>query len=788
MNRIWNWLKQGLNFTIFNLGKNKLLSIILILFLSFTALNVLAPVSLQPKLRSQVIIAENGLPLRKFADEQGVWRYPRQLNEVSADYLDILLSYEDRYFYRHFGVNPFSLARAAWQWVTSGRVISGGSTITMQVARLVRPVDRGVVGKFIQITTALQLEWAFSKTEILTYYINHAPFGGRVEGVEAASLLYFGHSAKKLTYAQAALLAVLPQSPSRYRPDRHQLRAERARNKVLRRLRDFGEISNEDYLYFKLEKVEVPDEPHPMLAPLLSRRLSKHNKQEVVKTTIDYDKQLLASDIVKNYVQSLGDKVSASVLIADNTTQNVLVYIGSADFTDNSRFAHVDMVQANRSPGSTLKPFIYGMALDQGIIHSQSLLLDVPLKFRDYVPENFNDRFSGPVSAQVALVKSLNVPAVQLLEQVSPDVFFAKMRNAGLKLNLPRYARPNLSMALGGVSTNLEGLVQSYMSFSNEGNIRALNYLAQAPESKHQKEMSAGQEFLPALSPEAVWIVGEMLRAKSSNKNINELSRLGYSVKTGTSASHTDVWALAVNASYTLGVWIGRPDNGSMAGHQGSFTAVPLLYQLTGILEQENRFVKKPDNVTSQTICWPLGKPSAHQCFQALEAWTINHTAPATLMTTKEQAGVINQNEIKIRVSLESGQRLSPGCSLRGETVTVSLWPEQLDNWLPREWKNSARIPTIDSRCSQPDTLHQMREIEIVGVKQGQIFQGLKDGSLPQLTLTALNPSGTYYWYVNGKLHKTESKPLNIQLKPDVYQITLLDQLGKVDKVSFIVK
>ena len=778
-----NWRKhieQGLGFAVHMWRKNKLLLLLSTLILCVLMADRLAPVSLTPKLKSQVVVASNGLPLRKFADQQGVWRYPRKLSEVSLEYIHILLNYEDKYFYQHFGVNPFSLVRAAWQWTKTGRVISGGSTITMQVARLVRPTKRTVWGKAIQILTALQLEWRFSKAEILTYYINHAPFGGRIEGVEAASMFYFGHSAQDLTYAQAALLAVLPQSPSRNRPDRYPLVAEKARNKVLQRMRSYDLITEQDYQEHLLERVEVPDEKMPVLAPLLSRRLAKQSDQEVIETTLDYDKQQAAEEIVKSYVQGLGDKVSGAVLVIDNETGEVLVYIGSADFYDNSRFAHIDMVRAGRSPGSTLKPFIYGMALDEGIIHSQSLLLDVPLKFEDYIPENFNDRFSGPVSATAALSSSLNVPAVQLLEQVTPTLFFSKMLNAGVQLQLPRFAKPNLAIALGGLSTNLENLVRGYSALASEGITKDLVYVTSSTQINESNK-------LPVLSASAAWVVSDMLRAKSKNRYINQLSKRGYSIKTGTSAGHTDVWALATNPSYTIGVWLGRPDNGAMSGHQGSDTAVPLLYQLTGILPRSKTRAEKPDEVSKQLVCWPTGRAATQDCLQSHQAWTINQNTPLTLMSTKAQSASVNLNEIEVVTSLDTGLRLSSGCNIRSTTRRVALWPEQLERWLPTEWKNETRIPKLDPRCVKPDTLNQMRSIEIVGVKQGQIFQRIEGKAIPDLTLTALNPSGTYYWYVNGKLDETESKSLKMQLTPGFYQVTLLDQLGKVDKVSFTV-
>lgn len=761
---------------------------LLVLVLSWSLLNVFAPVSLETQLQSQVVVASNGLPLRKFADKRGMWRYPRAISDVSDLYLEVLLNYEDRYFYQHFGVNPGSLIRAAWQWLENGRIISGGSTITMQVARMIRPVDRNLWGKAWQILTALQLEWRYDKSQILTYYLNHAPFGGRVEGVEAASMFYFGHSAAELTYAQAALLAVLPQSPTRNRPDRNPRIAEAARNKVLHRMKVYGLLTEQELSYHMLEKVEVATDKMPVLAPLLSRRLVRESDAEVIHTTIDYDKQWAIAEIVKSYVRSIGDKVSAATLVVDNETAEVVAYVGSADFYDNARFAHVDMVQASRSPGSTLKPFIYGMALDLGLIHSQSMLMDVPLKFDEYLPENFNDRFSGPVAAETALASSLNVPAVQLLEQIGPQYFYIKSLNAGIPLQLPQFAKPNLAIALGGVSVSLESLVQGYMELSPLNSYQALIYQPDNSDKNFSASTTNDSTFMPMLSKDAAWIVHRMLQKHSKNTSINKLSRRGYAVKTGTSAGHADVWAMATSVKYTVGVWLGRPDNAALVGHQGSYTAVPLLQQIAGVLGNSGARASKPKRVSEQLICWPLGRWSEQDCLQTHKAWVIDQNVPYTLMAQKTQVGAINPNEIAIKTAIDSGLRLTNGCDLDHTSQMIPLWPEQVEDWLPSEWQNKSRITQIDPRCVQPDTLKQMNNIAIIGVEPGQTFQGLDGHSLPDLTLKALNQSGHYYWYVNGKLQSQESAPLTLTLTKGYYQVTLLDQLGKNVHVSFSVQ
>ena len=360
-----------------------------------------------------VVVARDGTPLRAFPDKDHIWRHPLALNEVSPYYLDALTGYEDRAFWWHAGINPFALMRAAWQWLYHGRIVSGGSTITMQVARLLDPTPRTVPGKLKQILRALQIECHYSKKEILTLYLNYAPMGGVLEGVEAASRAYLGTPAKRLTHAEAALLTVLPQLPSVLRPDRFPQRAQAARDKVLHRME--GRWSAAVIADALSEPVSAQIVREPLLAPLLALRMKQQAGGKTrIDTTIDATAQSTVEALLSDRVGALPPHVSLATMVMDNATFEVLAYAGSADFSDRERFSDVDMVRAPRSPGSALKPFLYAFALDEGLIHSESLLADTPQSFSGYQPGNFQQSFHGPVSVSEALVKSLNVPAVEV--------------------------------------------------------------------------------------------------------------------------------------------------------------------------------------------------------------------------------------------------------------------------------------------------------------------------------------------------------------------------------------
>ncbi|WP_032621937.1 penicillin-binding protein 1C, partial [Pseudomonas avellanae] len=414
---------------------------------------------------ARVVLAEDGTPLWRFADANGVWRYPVTNQQVSPYYLEALLTYEDRWFYSHPGVNPLALVRASWQNLSGARVVSGGSTLSMQVARLLDPHSRTLPGKFRQLWRTLQLEWHLSKDEILSLYLNRAPFGGTLQGVAAASWAYLGKSPQNLTRAEAALLAVLPQAPSRLRPDRHPQRAQLARDKVLRRLAEFQVWPQGSVDEALEEPLWLAPRQEPSLAPLLARRLNRPNSPPLIRTTLDATLQRRMEDLLMGWRARLPERTSAAILVVEAETMAVRAYVGSVDISDAKRFGHVDMVTALRSPGSTLKPFLYGMAMDAGLIHSESLMQDVPRRYGDYRPGNFSTGFGGPVAASSALSMSLNLPAVQLLEVYGPKRFAAELRNGGVPLTLPPLAEPNLALILGGAGSRLENLVAGYSAF-----------------------------------------------------------------------------------------------------------------------------------------------------------------------------------------------------------------------------------------------------------------------------------------------------------------------------------
>ena len=735
-----------------------------------------------------LIVARDGTPLRAFPDRNHVWRHPVTLNEVSPLYREALLRYEDRYFRWHPGVNPFALLRAAGQWATSGRIVSGGSTLTMQVARVLEPTPRTVAGKARQILRAVQLEARLSKDEILTLYLNYAPMGGVLEGVEAASRAYLGKPARRLSHAEAALLVVLPQAPSLLRPDRHPSAARAARDKVIQRMH--GSWPEADITDALQEPAYAQTLREPLLAPLLAERLKKTAAgRPRIDTTLDPQAQQTVELLLADRLGALPARVSMAALVVDNATLEVRAYAGSADFTDKERFSHVDMVRAQRSPGSTLKPFLYGLALDEGLIHSESLLADVPQSFAGYQPGNFQQSFHGPVSVAEALTKSLNVPAVEVLERLDPVRFVSLLRRGGLKLEFPKGGEPNLAVILGGASTSLEQLVGAYTAFARQGLAGKPRYTPDAP-VEEQRMLSAGAAFIIRDLLESG---GPMGRAVESGAGI----RRGIAWKTGTSFGFRDAWSVGVSDRFTIGVWIGRPDGTPNPGFFGANIAAPLLVDLFNSLDAGPPGRRTPPpNVKQERICWPLGTRASHEdaslCQQSRLAWTLNDAAPPTF-PDRLRGG---EARYAIQITTDSQLRARANCHT-GPLATrpMARWPAVLEPWLDEDLRRRAIPPAWVASCAgqaRPES-----GLKIVGASDGEILRRHVGGNAPLLRLEVRGqaggpgPGGEVVWLVNGRpsARLAAGKGFEQRLaEPGHYDITVLDDTGSYDRISLSVR
>jgi penicillin-binding protein 1C len=517
---------------------------------------------------STTIVDRNGKLLRAYAMADGRWRLPvAARTSVDPGYLKLLLAYEDRRFYSHAGVDPLALGRAAFQLATRGHIVSGGSTITMQLARLLEPRrERSVYAKLRQMIRAFELERKLTKDQILDLYLTLAPYGGNLEGIRAASIAYFGKEPKRLSLAEAALLVALPQSPETRRLDRHPDAARAGRDRVLDRMVEERQMSAEDAAQARALPVPRLRKPMPILAPhSADAAMATVKDTEIIRLTLDSSLQKVLEALARDRAQALGPNVSVGILAVDNASGEVLARVGSPDYFDDRRAGQVDMTRALRSPGSTLKPFIYGLAFEDGFVHPESLIDDRPIRFGSYAPENFDMTFQGTVPVRKALQLSLNVPAIVLLDRVGASRLTSRLKQAGTNLVLPKDEAPGLAMGLGGVGITLQDLVQLYCGLARLGNTKPLREIGSDPE----------RESLRLMDQVAAWQVGNVLMGTPPPENAPH-NRIAF--KTGTSYGYRDAWSVGFDGRMTIGVWVGRPDGAPVAGLVGRTAAAPILF------------------------------------------------------------------------------------------------------------------------------------------------------------------------------------------------------------------
>jgi penicillin-binding protein 1C len=518
---------------------------------------------------SATIVDRNGKLLRAYAMADGRWRLPVDAKTaIDPGYLKLLFAYEDRRFYSHGGVDPLALARAALQLVTSGHIVSGGSTITMQLARLMEPRrERSVYAKLRQVVRAVQIERQLNKDQILDLYLALAPFGGNLEGVRAASIAYFGKEPKRLSLAESALLVALPQSPETRRLDRYPDRARAARDRVLDRMVEDHIVPADDAVQVRAMPVPRLRKQMPILAPHSSdAAIATMKDMPVIKLTLDSSLQRTLEALAHDRAIAQGPNISVAIIAVDNESGDVLARVGSPDYFDERRAGQVDMTRALRSPGSTLKPFIYGLAFEDGFVHPESLIDDRPIRFGSYAPENFDMTFQGTVPVRKALQLSLNVPAIALLDRVGASRLSSRLKQAGGNLVLPKDEAPGLAMGLGGVGVTLQDLAQLYSGLARLGTTRPLREIMLAKDER---------DPLRLMDQAAAWQVGNVLIGTPPPEN-GVHNRIAF--KTGTSYGYRDAWSVGFDGRMTIGVWVGRPDGAPVPGLVGRTAAAPILF------------------------------------------------------------------------------------------------------------------------------------------------------------------------------------------------------------------
>ncbi len=538
-------------------------------FIDATEIPVLVHVT-SPEVRDR-----NGHLLRAYTIEDGIWRMEVSQDQVDPMFFKMLIAYEDKRFHSHSGVDVIATLRALAQAVRYGHIVSGSSTLTMQVARLLEDGTTGQwSGKLRQMRLALALERHLTKDQILALYLRLAPYGGNVEGLRAASLIWLGKEPARLTPAEAALLVSLPQAPESRRPDRYPEAARIARNRVLLRMAVAGVIPMQAAQTDQLDPAPLGRQPMPQIAPHMSDRAivlgpGRHD------LTLERTLQLSLERLTARYMTGRDKRLSVAVVLADHQTGEILASVGSPDYTNTAGQGFVDMTRAQRSPGSTLKPIVYGLAFDRGLAHPETLILDTPIQFGTYAPQNFDGQYRGEIAVRRALQLSLNIPVIRLTEALGPAHLMAAMQSAGVKPGI-QGGVPGLALALGGVGLTLEEMVQVYGALARGGEPIALKW-----------RMGRDDEDAPntrrILTPASAWMVGNVLSGLTPPPSAGSPGRVAY--KTGTSYGHRDAWALGWTGQHVAGVWIGRPDGTPVPGAFGGDLAAPLLFEALGRAE-----------------------------------------------------------------------------------------------------------------------------------------------------------------------------------------------------------
>ncbi len=572
------------------------------LFLAFLLLDLLFPLSLNINY-SPIVQDNRGVTLHSFLTRDHKWRLPSEENEITPLLFAAFIEKEDHWFRFHPGINPLAVMRAINQNIKHMKRKSGASTITMQVARMIEPKQRTYSNKLIEIFRALQLEWHLSKREIIQLYVNLVPYGGNIEGVKSASIFYFDQEPETLSPAQVATLVVIPNNPQHLRLGIDNDKIIKERNLWLKKFAKNGIITYSQLADALTEPLDAKRHLAPNKVPHLSVELRKrYSARTFFKTYIDQNIQEKIERISFGFVREvkhLGIS-NAAVIVIRNNDRSVVGYSGSVDFNDFYSQGQVDGVQALRSPGSTLKPFLYAMAIDKGIVTPKTLLSDVPVDYAGYRPENYDEKFHGMISMENALALSLNIPAVTLLNEVGVKEFAAALGHSGFNWISQNQKNIGLSLILGGCGVKLEELTALYAAFPNHGRYKRLHLIKEVQDEKNQ---------YPLFSEGAAFMVSEILtKLKRPDlpqhvENSMHLPRIAW--KTGTSYGRRDAWAIGYNASYTIGVWLGNFEGKGIPELNGADFATPLLFKLFNAIDYTNdkEWLAMPKSVDFRLVC-----------------------------------------------------------------------------------------------------------------------------------------------------------------------------------------
>ena len=713
---------------------------------------------------STKVLDINGKLLDVFLNEDEQWHLKND-DDIPENLRIAVITYEDKNFDKHIGVDFLAIVRALKNNITNHKR-SGASTITMQVVKLLNPKKRTYINKFIEIIQSIKVDFKLDKGTILKLYLNNAPYGGNIVGYETASRMYFKKEPKNLSFAECALLAVLPNSPGAINVLKNREKLIIKRNYLLDKLYSKGIISNEQVALSKKEP--IPDEKFyfEKIAPHLSRRLHNINEDKIIKTTIDYDLQKKMQEVVKNYINFTYSEgiTNTSMLIVENKTRNVKAYIGSQDFFDMDNEGQVDGVKAKRAAGSILKPFLYGLSIDEGLIAPESLVQDVPMFFANFNPQNANKKYSGMIEAKNALISSLNIPFVHLLSQYGEDKFYYFLKNVlDFEENDPE--KYGLSLILGTKEFSVEEIAMLYTGLANYGNFKKLNYLADGNNSVMNKKLiSDGAAFL------TLDTLKEVVRP-----GLNNLYKWKdpISWKTGTSFGKKDAWACGMTPDYTVIVWVGNFSGKGNDNLSGVISGGRLLFNVFQELNNSNKHFTEPiydlDNIT-------VDKLTGYRVNFDVETKTIKfpHSAKSLKISPFYKKIYVDDNDVEI-------DSRSPNFLNRHEKIILNF-PLEVVNYFIRENRDVSEIYHINSNEKSLKILYPTPNLRILLPKDLDKEQKL-------IVKIANLKNQNIYWYLDKEfIGKNKNLEQEISLTVGEHTLTIMAEDGEMTKTSFTIE
>lgn len=756
------------------------------------------PEPLFDEVYSTVLEARDAELLSATLASDGQWRFPARA-EVPEKFRQAIVAFEDHRFYDHPGVDPLAIARAAYRNMQAGRIVNGGSTLSMQVIRLAgHQPPRHWLQKVKEAVQALRLEMRYSKSEILALYAAHAPFGGNVVGLEAACWRYFQRASDELSWGEAALLAVLPNHPALIHPGRNRRALLAKRNRLLTRLKEAGALDDMDYQLAVAEPIPAAPRALPRLAPHLLQwaRVQGHDQQRIV-STVQASLQRRVREVVRDHHQLLRLKQihNAAALVLDVSTGHVLAYVGNAPAEDGGRHEFVDVVQAPRSTGSMLKPFLYAALADEGRLLPTMLQPDVPTLINGFAPQNFSRQYDGAVPAREALTRSLNIPAVHQLRSYRYEKFYHLLRRLGLTTLSEPADHYGLSLVLGGAEGTLWDITGAYASlartltnyFERPGTRRYTTADLHAPFFVNPDSVQAPLQAGGLLSAAAIWQTFEALREvnrpseEAGWKNFGSSRPIAW--KTGTSIGFRDGWAVGVTPLYAVGVWVGNADGEGRPGITGTDAAAPLLFSIFSSLPADRSWFDGPRAELQEiSVCAQSGHPATELCQQRVQQWAVHN---------KMLVPPCPYHRL-VHLSADDQYRIHGGCAPVG-TIKSTPWfilPPVMEYYYKTRHWNYRPLPPYRADCMNPAAIAVMDLIYPKPDTRIFIPKGL-DGSLEETVFVATHrqPDHLLFWHLDGAyIGSTRNvHQLPLQATEGEHVITLSDQEGNMFESRFTI-